>query len=85
LKATLTFFFDKKNHDSNRNFEKPVLRFFIFLYFYIAAVLLVNLSIKDDGDIMVLDEFVEIFEDFSFVSLKENHFINQFHQKLKYL
>ena len=76
----LKIYFGKENYNSNKNYEKNITKFVVFIYLFIISVLLINMELTEN-EFNSLDEFTAYVNECS--GLKKTKFFDSFYCLLK--
>lgn len=85
VKINLKMFFDTQNFNNNRSYEKFIVKFIIYLYFYISSLLVLLLNIKDKNELSLITNNLNIMDECIgiFLSLSDNKIISQYNEIIK--
>ena len=78
----MKLFFERDNFNNNRSYEKPIVKFTIYVYILGCVLLMLMNTLNGEAELACLDGFLNSIDEISsiFFKLKEVKFIAQFHQ-----
>jgi hypothetical protein len=76
----IKIYFDKDNYNSNKNYEKNITKFVVFVYLFLISVLLITLELTEK-ELSSLDEFTAYINEFT--GFKQIKYFDSFYMLLK--
>ena len=76
----LKMYFDRDNYNSNKNYEKNITKFVVFIYLFLISVLLITIELTEK-ELFSLDEFTAYINECT--GLKQMKYFDSFYTLLK--